>query len=49
MRPIVLGNQYARTNPTQKWYAGGYTNMVPTMSDALSNMLQKPTTGGYAG
>jgi hypothetical protein len=49
MRPIILGNQYARTNPTQQWYAGGYTSAVPSMSDALSSMLNKPATGGYAG
>jgi hypothetical protein len=49
MRPIVLGNQYARTNPTQQWYMGGYTSSLPAMSDQLSAMLNKGSNGGYAG
>jgi hypothetical protein len=49
MRPIVLGNAHARTNPAQAWYTGGYTSALPGMSDQLSAMLNKPSTGGYSG
>ena len=49
LRPIIAGNASARINPALAWYSGGYTTALPSMSDQLSAMLNKPSIGGYSG
>jgi hypothetical protein len=49
LRPIIAGNNAARTNPAAQWYGPGYTTTLQTQSDVLSAMLAKPSVGGYSG
>jgi len=49
LRPIIAGAGAARINPALSWYTPGYTSALPSQSDQLSAMLNKPSTGGYSG